>query len=90
MLARYEGAGLLTVAWAWHETTRTQDVGRGRGGPDSPTRTEVPVRDVIREVQRNATAPAAQQQRLGWQVQITNAPVDRRSLLDTVTHYRRT
>jgi transposase len=88
MLARHDVAGLLTVAWGRHETTMTRDVGRGRGGPGRPTRTDVQVRDVITAVKRNKTALAAQQHRLGGRVQVPTAPADRLSLTEAVGHYR--
>lgn len=81
-------AELLTVHWERHETLGTHSVGRGRGGPQRPTRTAVQVRYVLTGVQRNAAALAACQYRLGWRVQVTNAPPDRRSLTQAVLHYR--
>lgn len=88
VLERHGVTGLLTVAWERHETTVTRYVGRGRGGPDRPTRTEVQVRYVITVVQQHETAIAARRHRLGWRVQVTNAPVDRLSLPAAVVHYR--
>ncbi len=88
VLARHDVAGLLTVAWERHETTMTRDVGRGRGGPGRPTRTDVQVREVITAVTRHETALAAQQPRLGWRVQVTKAPADRLSLTEAVGHDR--
>ena len=88
VLERHEVAGLLTATWERHETTVTGYVGRGRGGPDRPTRTEVQVRYVLTGVQRHEEAIAARRHRLGWRVQVTNAPVDRLSLPQAVRHYR--
>jgi hypothetical protein len=88
VLARHDVAGRLTVAWGRHETTMTRDLGRGRGGPGRPTRTDVQVRDGITAVKRNTTALAAQQHRLGGRVQVPNAPADRLSLTEAVGHYR--
>lgn len=88
VLARHDVAGLLTVTWVRQETPVTRYVGRGRAGPDRPTHTTVAVRYVVTGVQRNAAALAARQQRLGWRVQVTNAPLDHLSLTQAVVHYR--
>jgi transposase len=88
VLARHGVSELLTVHWERHETLETRYVGRGRGGPQRPTRTAVQVRYLITRVERNATAIAARQSRLGWRVQVTNAPADRLSLPQAVLHYR--
>src|SRR5439155_18935582 len=40
VLAEHEVTGLLEVAWTREETSRTRYVGRGRGGPDRPKKTE--------------------------------------------------
>lgn len=88
VMAHHEVAGLLTVRWERQETTLTRYVGRGRGGPERPTRTRVQVRYVITGVQRNEVALAARRHRLGWRVQVTNAPTDRLSLTQAVLHYR--
>jgi transposase len=88
VLERHQVAGLLTATWERHETTVTGYVGRGRGGPDRPTRTQVQVRYVLTGVQRNEEALAARRHRLGWRVQVTNAPVDRLPLPQAVRHYR--
>ncbi|HEY7493890.1 MAG TPA: transposase, partial [Candidatus Tectomicrobia bacterium] len=88
VVEQHDVAGLLTVRWERHETTVTRYVGRGRRGPARPTRTAVEVRYVITDVQRNETALAAQRYRLGWRVQVTNAPGDLLSLTAAVVHYR--
>jgi transposase len=88
VLERHEVTGLLTATWERHETTVTRYVGRGRGGPDRPTRTQVQVRYALTGVQRHADAIAARRHRLGWRVQVTNAPVDRLPLPQAVRHYR--
>jgi transposase len=88
VLARHEVSGLLTPRWERHETTVTRYVGRGRGGPARPTRTQVQVRYALTGVQRNEEAIATRRQRLGWRVQVTNAPVDRLPLPQAVQHYR--
>jgi transposase len=88
VLDRHEVAGLLTATWERHETTVTRYVGRGRGGPDRPTRPQGQIRYALTGVQRHEDAIAARRHRLGWRVQVTNAPVDRLPLLQAVRHYR--
>jgi transposase len=88
VLARHDVAGLLTATWERHATTVTRYVGRGRGGPDRPTRTQLQVRYALTGVQRNEDAMAARRHRLGWRVQVTNAPMDRLPLPQAVRHYR--
>jgi transposase len=88
VLERHEVTGLLTATWERHETTVTGYVGRGRGGPARPTRTQVQVRYALTGVQRHEDAIAARRHRLGWRVQVTNAPVDRLPLPQAVQHYR--
>jgi transposase len=88
VLERHAVAGLLTATWERHETTVTRYVGRGRGGPDRPTRTQSQVHYLLTGVQRNEDAIAARRHRLGWRVQVTNAPVERLSLSQAVQHYR--
>jgi transposase len=88
VLERHDVAGLLTVHWERYETTGTRYIGRGRGGPERPTRTEGQVRYVITGVERNEPAIAARRHRLGWRVQVTNASVERLPLCLAVQHYR--
>jgi hypothetical protein len=88
VVARHDVAELLTVTWERHETIMRCYTGRGRGGPLRATRTQVQVRYAITGIQRNEPAIAARQQRLGWRVQVTNAPRDRLPLPQAVQHYR--
>ena len=88
VLERHEVAGLLTATWERHETTVTGYVGRGRGGADRPTRTQTQVRYALTGVQRHEEAIAARRHRLGWRVQVTNAPMDRLPLSQAIRHYR--
>src|SRR5262245_2130607 len=88
VLARHDVAGLLTTTWERHATTVTRYVGRGRGGPERPTRTQLQVRYALTGVQRNEEAITARRHRLGWRVQVTNAPMDRLPLPQAVRHYR--
>ena len=85
---RLDVVGLVEVTWEREETTVTHYRGRGRGGPQRATATETQVRYVIQGVQVNAAALAARQYRLGWRVQVTNAPVTRLGLAAAVVHYR--
>ncbi|MGE3536745.1 MAG: transposase [Candidatus Tectimicrobiota bacterium] len=88
VLERHEVTGLLTATWARHETTVTGYVGRGRGSADRPTRTQTQVRYALTGVRRQEEALAARRHRLGWRVQVTNAPVDRLPLAQAIQHYR--
>ena len=87
VVQRHAVAGLLQVAWQREEQSRTVYVGRGRGGPNRPTRTASRVRYVITTVQRDAEAIQNRQYRLGWRVQVTCLPVEQMSLAQTVAHY---
>jgi transposase len=88
VLRHHDAIGLLEVRWERHEHTSTRYVGRGRGGPERPKRTEVQRRYSITSVTRNEEAIAARRHRLGWRVQVTNAPADLLSLTEAVCHYR--
>ena len=88
VLTRQRVTGLLTITWEREEETVTHYVGRGRGGAQRPTRTEVKVRYVITQVERDEAAITREQDRLGWRVQGTNFPVARLSLTAAVLHYR--
>lgn len=88
LLRRYQVSGLLTVTWQREETHTTRYVGRGRGGSNRSTRTDVKVRYVIQAVHHHELAIEGQRRRLGWQAYVTNLPIDKSSLADTVIHYR--
>jgi len=66
--------GLLHVTWAKHEERRVGYVGRGRGGPNRPTREMVYTRYALTHVERNEEAIEQQRGRLGWQVRVTSLP----------------
>ncbi len=87
-LARHAVEGLLTVSWQRLATSVQRQQGRGRPGPLRPTYTQTAVRYELSAVQRDAAAIAARQARLGWRVQVTNAPTERLSLAEAVCHYR--
>jgi transposase len=87
-LERYGVVGLLQVTWQGEQETVTHYIGRGRGGPNRPTRTVMRNRYVITEVQPKPDAIQQQQWRLGWRIQVTNLPVEHMSLAQAVVHYR--
>ena len=88
VLAEQDVEGLLEVNFERQETSRTKYVGRGRGGPNRPKRTQWDIRYQITAVRRNDRAIAQRVARLGWQVQVTNAPDERVSLSQAVVTYR--
>jgi transposase len=88
VLAEHEVTGLLEVTQTREETSRTRYVGRGRGGPDRPTKTETTIRYQITRVQRNQPAIQERVARMGWRAQVTNVPAERLSLSDSVAAYR--
>jgi transposase len=88
VLERHKVTGLLHITWEREEQRITHYVGRGRGGPNRPKRTEVHVRYVITGVQRDHLAIQNHKLRLGWRVYGTNLPAERMSLAQSVIHYR--
>ena len=80
--------GLLEVSHDYEETSRTKYVGPGRGGPNRPKTTEWSVRYQITTVRRDEPAIARHVARMGWQLQVTNAPAVRLSLGDSLLAYR--
>jgi len=88
ILVQSRVTGLLQVAWQKEEQVKTSYVGRGRGGPNRPTRLDRKVRYVITHVQRNETAIQAAKHRLGWRVQVTNVPQKVLGFAQSVVHYR--
>jgi transposase len=88
VLAEQDVEGLLEVSFERRETSRTKYVGRGRGGPNRPKTTHWNIRYQITTVRRNDPAIAERVARLGWQVQVTNAPDKRLSLSQAVMTYR--
>jgi transposase len=88
LLAEQGAEGLLRVSWERQETSRTRYVGPGRGGPNRPQTTERSVRYQITSVTRDDAAIAHLVARMGWHVQVTNAPATRLSLEDSVLSYR--
>lgn len=88
ILERYRVQDLLIVEWEVETTSVTRHPGRGRPSAQRPPITETQVRYVIRHVQRNEAAITAQRRRLGWRVQVTNAPAEQLSLAQAVVRYR--
>lgn len=88
VIERHDVKELLQVAWERQETAITRYQGRGRGSAQRPTTTRQKVRYAITAVTRNEAAIAARRQRLGWRVQVTNAPVEQLPLAQAVLHYR--
>lgn len=79
--------GLLRVEHQVEEKRETRLVGRGRKGANRPTREVVSRRYLVTAVVRDEAAIVAQKERLGWRVQLTNAP-EAISLESCVAHYR--
>jgi transposase len=88
VLERYKVTGLLDVTWHREEQKLTGYVGRGRGGPNRPKKTETLVRYVITGVERNHPAIQKRRHRLGWRIHATNMPEEQMPLAQSVIHYR--
>jgi transposase len=88
ILTEHDVKDLLQVNFERQETRRTKFVGRGRGGPNRPKKTEWNVRYQITTVRRNQAAIEQRVARLGWQVQATNAPAERLALGESLLAYR--
>jgi len=88
ILTEHDVEGLLQVSYERQETSRTKFVGRGRGGPNRPKKTEWNVRYQITTVQRNEAAIQERIARLGWQVQAINTPAERLALGESLLAYR--
>ncbi|HWT79698.1 MAG TPA: IS1634 family transposase [Candidatus Methylomirabilis sp.] len=88
VLAEYDVEGLLEVNWTREEICQTRYVGRGRGGPNRPTKTEWTIRYQITEVRRNTQAIQERFARMGWRALVTNVPAQRLTLVEAVLAYR--
>lgn len=88
ILSQYRVTGLLQVSWQQDEQVTTRYVGRGRGGPHRPTRTERKLRYVITRVSRDEPAIQSAKHRLGWRVQVTNVPPEALGFAQSAIHYR--
>ena len=87
VLTRQRVHGLLTVTWERQETRRRQYVGRGRGSSRRSQKEIVTVRYQITGVQPCTEALAAQRERLGWRVQVSNLSKRRCSFAEAVRIY---
>jgi transposase len=88
VLAEHDVEGLLEVDWAREETCQTRYVGRGRGGPNRPTRTEWAIRYRVTEVRRDTRAIQDRCDRMGWRALVINVPARRLTLEEAVLAYR--
>lgn len=88
VLDRQSVNDLLQVRYQREESSKTRLVGRGRPGPNRGIQTVCEVRYVITQVKRDEEAIAQRKYRLGWRNHVTNLPVARLSLSQTVQHYR--
>lgn len=87
VIEKHKVAGLLNVDWEVEERKQVKLIGRGRAGADRPQREVVTRRCQVKSVNPDRKAIAAAGRRLGWRVQLSNAPAEV-SLPTCVTHYR--
>jgi transposase len=88
VLAEHDVEGLLEAGWIHEQTCQTRYVGRGRGGPNRPRKTEWTIRYQITEVRRNTPAIQERLARMGWRALVTNVPARRLPLVEAVLAYR--
>src|SRR5271157_3440383 len=88
VLDEYDVEGLLELNWTREEICQTRYVGRGRGGPNRPTKTEWTIRYQITEVRCNTQAIQDRFARMGWRALVTNVPAQRLTLVEAVLAYR--
>jgi transposase len=88
VLERHGVADLLAVSWQEQRQVRERYVGRGRPGVNRAKQEEVKLRYAITAVRRRENQITARKERLGWRVQVTNAPKSKLSLLDSLLTYR--
>ncbi len=81
-------ADLLAYTFERQEKHQTKFIGRGRGGPDRPTREIVTVRYQITAVTRQEEAIAALKKTFGWRAYVTDAPAEQLTLEQAVLTYR--
>jgi transposase len=87
ILERHQVGGLLRVGWEIKEQSETRYLGPGRGGQNRLKQTTARPRFCVTEVEGDQEAIAAACARLGWRVQLSNAP-EKISLQTCVLHYR--
>ena len=88
ILNEYKVADLLVYTFERQEKHQTKFIGRGRGGPDRPTREIVTVRYQITAVTRQEEAIAALKKTFGWRAYVTDAPAEQLTLEQAVLTYR--
>jgi len=79
--------GLLKVEWRIEQKVEYRYTGRGRPSASSKQQEVMEHRCQITKVTRHQEAVAAKRERLGWRVQLTNAPAVI-PLQTCITHYR--
>lgn len=87
VIEKHKVEGLLNVDWEVEEHKQVKLIGRGRAGDDRPKREVVRRRCQVKSVSWDRKAVAAAGRRLGWRVQLSNAPGEV-SFETCVTHYR--
>jgi transposase len=87
-LSRQDVVGLLTVKWQEHRSNTLRYKGKGRGGANREKIEEEVVRYEITEVIRDEKAVERTKNRYGWRVHVTNAPVEKLNLSQSVSCYR--
>ena len=87
LLAKHDVEGLLEAEWTHEQTCQTRYVGRGRGGPNRPQKTEWTIRYQITEVRRNTPAIQERLARMGWRALVTNVPAQRLTPVEAVLTY---
>ena len=87
ILEKHRVEGLLSIKWKVEKQRELRYLGRGRPGANSQQLEVVKVRYQIKSVKREEKQIAAHSERLGWRVQLSNAPAAV-SLSNCVEHYR--
>jgi transposase len=87
ILKRHGVEGLLRVEWDYDQKTECRYTGRGRPTASSKREEVIERRYWITKVTPHQEAIAAKRERLGWRVQLTNAPATV-ALQTCITHYR--
>jgi transposase len=74
VMASHKVKGLLEVKWKLEQKSHYRFVGRGHHSADSPKQEVIKKRYVITSVKRDQKAILEQEKRMGWRVQLSNAP----------------
>lgn len=88
VLERFRVRGYLRYTFQRQEVTKTQYVGRGRGGKERPKRTITKIRYVITGVERDEIAITEATWRMGWRLYATNQDSAELPLDEAVRLYR--